>query len=383
MPSHTTRLLRSTCLSLITVSAFMSFTAQAGFEWTPPENQKSSSMEEITKPLPPVISHTVMPETTTNPPVEADNIEISKEPVPVSETPETSEQVEETSTKPSGSLSINPYPLEGKEEAEASDTSGLTPPTPPAEAEAKEQPAQAEEMPAEQKSEYAVIQGFGTEMPLALALTQIVPAEFAYSFGENINAGTPISWQGGKPWDVVLQEALAPLDIKVQIISKTVVLKTKMDKEASSNQNSAAPKTAFIPDEANTVEEIIGATAKATPDENQIVVLDPDAAEEPAVIETEKVEKAEGITEIAAAEEIKDNEKTENIAEEKFPEVIVEQPPQETAKIDIERKNIEPVPIRDNIKGLEEEKKIAKTEPVVEDSLKKKLLLNLKSIISA
>ncbi|MBI1301406.1 MAG: hypothetical protein GC137_07080 [Alphaproteobacteria bacterium] len=361
----------------------MSFTAQAGFEWTPPENQKSSSMEEITKPLPPVISHTVMPETTTNPPVEADNIEISKEPVPVSETPETSEQVEETSTKPSGSLSINPYPLEGKEEAEASDTSGLTPPTPPAEAEAKEQPAQAEEMPAEQKSEYAVIQGFGTEMPLALALTQIVPAEFAYSFGENINAGTPISWQGGKPWDVVLQEALAPLDIKVQIISKTVVLKTKMDKEASSNQNSAAPKTAFIPDEANTVEEIIGATAKATPDENQIVVLDPDAAEEPAVIETEKVEKAEGITEIAAAEEIKDNEKTENIAEEKFPEVIVEQPPQETAKIDIERKNIEPVPIRDNIKGLEEEKKIAKTEPVVEDSLKKKLLLNLKSIISA
>lgn len=353
MPSHTTRLLRSTCLSIITVSAFVSFTAQAGFEWTPPEDQKSSTLEEITRPLPPVISHTTVPETTQSAPapapMEKESPEIIEEPAPMAKAIENAE----TPPQKTQDLSINPFPLEGKEDTNVSDTTSVVPEL--------EDAMPIEAAPAENNVEYAVIQGFGTEMPLALALTQIVPAEFAYSFGDDINAGTRISWQGGKPWDVVLQEALNPLNIKVHIVSNTVVLKTKMDEEASLQQDNKAQKTAFIPEEANTVEEILDAEKEPTPNENQIVVLDPDVIEEDA---------EEEIVEIAATEKTDAVENAVEVAEDT-----------ESAKLSIERKNIEPVPIRDNIKGLEEEKKIAKSVPKEKAPLKKKLLL--RSIISA
>ena len=47
----------------------------------------------------------------------------------------------------------------------------------------------------------ADVVGFGTDMPLALALRQIVPADYAFSFGENVNPGYRVSWSGGKAWD--------------------------------------------------------------------------------------------------------------------------------------------------------------------------------------
>lgn len=67
--------------------------------------------------------------------------------------------------------------------------------------------------------------GFGRDLPLALALSQVVPAEYSYAFAQNVNVGTMVSWQGGKPWNVVLDEMLAPNGMKADIQDGQVVIK--------------------------------------------------------------------------------------------------------------------------------------------------------------
>ena len=57
---------------------------------------------------------------------------------------------------------------------------------------------------------YSEAIGFGRDLPLALALSQVVPPEYSYAFGQNVDVGSTVSWQGGKPWNEVLNEMLAP-----------------------------------------------------------------------------------------------------------------------------------------------------------------------------
>ncbi len=103
--------------------------------------------------------------------------------------------------KKSGSLVINPYPLE--EAAVEQNKEVIHWNTP---------------------ESYEVIEGFGKDMPLALALRQIVPAKYAFSFGSGVNPGERISWQGGKPWNEVLSDATSSVGIKVAIKDKKVLL---------------------------------------------------------------------------------------------------------------------------------------------------------------
>jgi hypothetical protein len=57
---------------------------------------------------------------------------------------------------------------------------------------------------------FEVIEGFGADMPLALALQQIVPSGYAYSFDQGVNPGALVTWDGGKPWNQVISDMLAP-----------------------------------------------------------------------------------------------------------------------------------------------------------------------------
>lgn len=66
--------------------------------------------------------------------------------------------------------------------------------------------------------------GFGRDLPLALALSQIVPSAYSYAFGENVNVGSTVSWQGGKPWDQVLDEMLATQGLRAIISGGQVTI---------------------------------------------------------------------------------------------------------------------------------------------------------------
>lgn len=64
--------------------------------------------------------------------------------------------------------------------------------------------------------------GFGRDMPLALAMRQVIPAAYGFSFAEGVDAGQRVSWSGGKPWDQVLDAALRPAGLGASISGSAV-----------------------------------------------------------------------------------------------------------------------------------------------------------------
>ena len=69
---------------------------------------------------------------------------------------------------------------------------------------------------------YKEVKGFGKDIPLAMAMNQIVPSDYAYSFAPEINPGTSVNWQGDRPWNVVLNDALAPAGLVAVIDNNSV-----------------------------------------------------------------------------------------------------------------------------------------------------------------
>jgi Toxin co-regulated pilus biosynthesis protein Q len=72
-----------------------------------------------------------------------------------------------------------------------------------------------------------VVEGFGKDIPLAMALHDIVPAKYAYAFSPSDIAGSKISWRGGKPWLDVLKDALAPYNFDVTVTDNQIIIFTK------------------------------------------------------------------------------------------------------------------------------------------------------------
>lgn len=71
--------------------------------------------------------------------------------------------------------------------------------------------------------------GFGKDIPLGLALHQIVPSHYGYSFGPGAaeKMGQRVSWDGkGRSWDVVAKEMVEPLGLKLTIGVDAVTLES-------------------------------------------------------------------------------------------------------------------------------------------------------------
>lgn len=51
-----------------------------------------------------------------------------------------------------------------------------------------------------------VVEGFGDKVPLTVALQQILPQGYGYTLGDGVDPGQLVSWRGGRPWAVVLQD---------------------------------------------------------------------------------------------------------------------------------------------------------------------------------
>lgn len=68
--------------------------------------------------------------------------------------------------------------------------------------------------------------GFGNDLPLALALSQVIPEDYALFFETKVDADqTNVSWEGGKPWNQVLQDMLAPLGLRAEIQPNLVMIR--------------------------------------------------------------------------------------------------------------------------------------------------------------
>lgn len=64
-------------------------------------------------------------------------------------------------------------------------------------------------LPEEERRLEEVLEGFGRDIPLDLALRQIIPADRSYSLVDGVSPDIVVSWQGGRPWPEILEEMLA------------------------------------------------------------------------------------------------------------------------------------------------------------------------------
>ena len=77
----------------------------------------------------------------------------------------------------------------------------------------------------EDRNTYSPVSGFGSDLPLAIALSQIVPPQYGYVPVGNINLGQRVSWSGNnRPWSIVLEEILAPHGLEPEIRGNKVLL---------------------------------------------------------------------------------------------------------------------------------------------------------------
>lgn len=86
------------------------------------------------------------------------------------------------------------------------------------------QQAQTKQRQPVQALSFENVAGFGSDMPLAYALRQVVPPEYAFSFGADVNPGYRVSWSGGKPWNEVVSDMVAPLNLKATVHGSTVYI---------------------------------------------------------------------------------------------------------------------------------------------------------------
>ena len=71
---------------------------------------------------------------------------------------------------------------------------------------------------------YSEAVGFGKDLPLALALSQIIPPDYNHSYAMGVNAGTTVDWEGGKPWNLVLEDMLRPHNMGASIQGNQVII---------------------------------------------------------------------------------------------------------------------------------------------------------------
>jgi hypothetical protein len=66
--------------------------------------------------------------------------------------------------------------------------------------------------------------GFGSDLPLMTAVRQIIPEGYGLAFQPGVAVDGNVSWQGGKPWNVVLNEVLAPQGLAADIKQNMVTI---------------------------------------------------------------------------------------------------------------------------------------------------------------
>ncbi len=164
--------------------------AQAGFEWTPPAKHVA----------PPVVAA----------PAPAVDVESLSSPAPMSPFDD-----EDMSAPSLPSMT----PVEAEKIVVPVVMQDSYKPAPAAVMKASARPVPT---PAADPVFYEEASGFGSDIPLVLAMQQIVPADYSYSFDSGINPGVRVSWNGGKPWNQVLDAALASSNMHAVISGNTV-----------------------------------------------------------------------------------------------------------------------------------------------------------------
>lgn len=97
-----------------------------------------------------------------------------------------------------------------------------------------------------------VVAGFGRDLPLVIALQQVAPAGHQFSFAPGVNPGVMVSWEGGKPWQSVINDMLAPQSLGFQQQGNVIVVGPAQSGDAALSPqaaNAAAQMSAMPQDD--------------------------------------------------------------------------------------------------------------------------------------
>ncbi len=191
--------------ALVAGGMIMANPAQAGFEFKPPPKPQAQSKNADGAPAAPAL-----------PAAPVDTARLPDGDMPMQPLPDVpplpTGQMPGQLPAMQTSVKIAPVPKPAEAAMAPAPSPVMTPPRPPVSAVAAAPLAPA----------YTLVDGFGSDMPLALALRQIVPANYAYSFDKAVNPGERVNWTGGRPWNDVLNDALAPHGLKATIMANSV-----------------------------------------------------------------------------------------------------------------------------------------------------------------
>jgi hypothetical protein len=94
---------------------------------------------------------------------------------------------------------------------------------------------------------FKTVEGFASDIPMILALREIVPNDYGFSFAKGIDLGQRISWEGGRIWPAILEDVLAPADLDFRISGKIVRIEPAGSQTQSMTQMATGPS--FIQEE--------------------------------------------------------------------------------------------------------------------------------------
>lgn len=87
--------------------------------------------------------------------------------------------------------------------------------------------------PSAMDSSGGLVDGFGKDIPLSLAIQQIAPSPYKWSFAPGTDQNTELSWTGGKPWRETLGAALAPHGLTFSESGHTICVVPKTETMAA------------------------------------------------------------------------------------------------------------------------------------------------------
>jgi hypothetical protein len=105
-------------------------------------------------------------------------------------------------------------------------------------------------------SDDAVVEGFGSGLPMVMALRQIVPPHYRFSFGPGVDPGQRVNWQGGKVWSQIVSDVSSSKGLQSEIAGNVVAIRRAGTSSAIGNGASS-----------NMMEDVVlGATTFDTPE---------------------------------------------------------------------------------------------------------------------
>lgn len=133
-------------------------------------------------------------------------------------------------------------------------------------------------MPAAAPASEDVVRGFATNVPLSVALRQILPHEVGFSVAQDVSLGTIVSWNGGQPWRAVLKDMLAPEKLTIREDNGLVHVVHMTTAQATSTLPAAAPVTfaSAAPVAASAPVALAPATHETTRTARQVYTHTPD-----------------------------------------------------------------------------------------------------------